>query len=192
MARISPATPQQWTPEMREFFDGFRTTVAADPQRAGKAGLNLVGTLARYPALAMPFLSFNAHLLSGTSLTDRQRELLVLRVASVRRSDYEWAQHVILAETAGVTKGEILRVADGPNAPEWSPLERSLLSAVDELLADGVVSELTWSALAEEFNTEQLMDMVFTVGCYSMLAMALRSFDVNPEPELAPYLPAVR
>ncbi len=177
---------------MREFFDGFRTTVAADPQRAGKAGLNLVGTLARYPALAMPFLSFNAHLLSGTSLTDRQRELLVLRVASVRRSDYEWAQHVILAETAGMTKDEILRVADGPNAPEWSPLERSLLSAVDELLADGVVSELTWSALAEEFNTEQLMDMVFTVGCYSMLAMALRSFDVNPEPELAPYLPAVR
>ncbi|MGG7104142.1 carboxymuconolactone decarboxylase family protein [Rhodococcus sp. 24CO] len=192
MARISPATPQQWTPEMRTFFDGFRTTVAADPQRAGKAGLNLVGTLAQYPALAMPFLSFNAHLLSGTSLTDRQRELLVLRVASVQRSDYEWAQHVILAENAGMTKDEILRVADGSGASEWSSLERSLLSAVDELLADGVVSELTWSALAEEFNTEQLMDTVFTVGCYSMLAMALRSFDVNPEPELAPYLPAVR
>lgn len=34
------------------------------------------------------------------------------------------------------------------------------------------------------------MDVVFTVGCYSMLAMALRSFGVQPEEALVPFLPA--
>jgi AhpD family alkylhydroperoxidase len=135
-------------------------------------------------------LNFNGHVLYGTTLTARQRELLVLRVASRRKCDYEWAQHAILAKDAGIRDEEISRIAEGPAAPGWTPVERSLLTAADELLADAKVSTETWGVLAGEFDDRQLMDIVFTVGTYEMVAFALRSFAVEPEADLVRYLPA--
>lgn len=190
MARIDPAKRADWSTEMQDFVDGFRSSVAsAGPEEGRQAGDNLLGTLARYPSLAMAFLTFNKHLLSGSALTIRQRELLVLRVAHIRRSDYEWAQHVILADRAGVTADEINRVTIGPDAPEWTPIEGALLASVDELLSEGVIRDETWKVLAAEFDEQKLMDVVFTVGCYSMLAMSLRSFGIEPEDGLRPFLP---
>ncbi|WP_067680420.1 carboxymuconolactone decarboxylase family protein [Nocardia miyunensis] len=190
MPRISPLPKPEWSPEMTAFVDGFRTSVIGKkPTEENQSGSNLLGTLARYPALAQPFLSFNRHLLSGTSLTARQRELLVLRVAHQRQCGYEWAQHVILGERAGLTAEEIARISAEPVAAEWKPLDRAMLSSVDELLADGIVADETWAALSAELTEDQLMDLVFTVGTYAMVGMALRSFGIEPEEALVRYLP---
>jgi AhpD family alkylhydroperoxidase len=190
MARISPIPYAEWAPEMTSFIADFRTAVVGDKaSTGGPSGANLLGTLARSPALTKPFLTFNGHILYGTSLSARQRELVVLRVARLRRCDYEWAQHVVLAAAAGLEPEEITRIIEGPTAPGWGELDRALLTVVDELLADATVSSETWSVLAGEFDTQQLMDLIFTVGTYEMVAFALRSFEVEPEPDLKPYLP---
>jgi AhpD family alkylhydroperoxidase len=144
----------------------------------------VLGTLAQYPRLAQAYHTFNGHVLFGTELTTRQRELLVLRVAAVRQCDYEWRQHVVQAGDAGLTPDEIDRVAASPVGPEWSALERAMLQAVDELIRDAVVADATWTALAAELDTHQLMDLVFTVGAYDQLAMALRSFGVALDDDL--------
>jgi AhpD family alkylhydroperoxidase len=192
-ARITPVPRAEWSAELTTFIAGFRSAVRGGrPDEGRQSGANLLGTLARYPALAKAFLAFNGHLLYGSTLSPRQRELLILRVASLRRCDYEWAQHVILAETAGLHPEEIARVAKGPDAPGWTVIERSLVKAADELLADGSVSGHTWSVLASHFDDRQLMDVVFTVGTYELLAMALRSLGVEPEADLIPYLPGGR
>ncbi|WP_040825641.1 carboxymuconolactone decarboxylase family protein [Nocardia jiangxiensis] len=190
MPRISPLPKPEWSPEMTAFVDGFRTSVIGrKPTEENQSGSHLLGTLARYPALAQPFLTFNRHLLSGTSLTARQRELLVLRVAHLRQCGYEWAQHVILGERAGLTSEEIARISAEPTAAQWKPLDRAMLAAVDELLGDGIIADATWTALSGELTEDQLMDLVFTVGTYAMVAMTLRSFGIEPEEALRPYLP---
>ena len=66
----------------------------------------------------------------------------------------------------------------------WDPLEAALLRAVDELLADAVVSDATWATLAEHLDTQQLMDVVFTVGAYEIVAMAFKSFGVELDADL--------
>ena len=38
-----------------------------------------------------------------------------------------------------------------------------------------------------ELDTQQLMDVVFTVGAYEVFAMALRTFDVELDEDLEPY-----
>lgn len=191
MSRLPPVPETARTPEMTEFIDGFRSRVASGgPASERASGTNLLGTLARYPDLARAFLGFNSHLLRGTTLTPRHRELLVLRVAAIRRADYEWAQHVILARKFGITDAEIARVEADPHSPDWNATERALLASVDELLDDGIVSDPTWKVLSDELDERQLMDLVFTVGAYALLAMALRSFGVEPEEELLPHLPA--
>jgi AhpD family alkylhydroperoxidase len=105
-------------------------------------GLNALGTLAQHPALTRAFNTFNGHVQFATTLSPRQRELLVLRVASLRGCSYEWSQHVVLAADAGITGEEIARVAESPDAPGWSPLERAMLAAVEELIADAMVADL--------------------------------------------------
>jgi AhpD family alkylhydroperoxidase len=144
----------------------------------------VLGTLATHPELTRAYHTFNGHLLFATSLTPRQRELLILRVAAVRDCAYEWAQHVVLAADAGLSDDEIARIADGPGTEVWSPLEGAMLAAVDQLLAGARIAADTWAALADELAVEQLMDLVFTVGAYETLAMALLSFGVELDDDL--------
>lgn len=190
MARIVPIGRNEWSPKLVTYMSEFRAKVKGERNNAGRpGGANLLGTLAVHPELAQSFLTFNGHILYGATISARIRELLVLRVASVRQSDYEWAQHTLLAADAGLTPDEIARATQGPEAEGWSSVDRNLLRAADELVLDGVVSAPTWKELSAEFDDRQLMDIVFTVGTYELLAKALRTFEVEPEPDLVPYLP---
>lgn len=153
-----------------------------DPSRP--KGLNALGIFAHHPDLTRGFYAFNGHILFGSTIDPRVRELLVLRVAHLRRSAYEWAQHALLADDAGLTVDEVARVRLGPDADGWDPLDAALVRAVDELVADARIADATWSVLAAELDERQLLDVVFTVGAYEMLAMAFNSFGIELDADL--------
>jgi AhpD family alkylhydroperoxidase len=186
--RIPPIPVREWPQQMRAAMAAMRPAKPLHPfpdQSPGRPkGLNALGTLAQHAELATAYHTFSAHVLFCTTLTLRERELLVLRVAAVRDAEYEWAQHVVQARDVGVDDEEIARVAKGPDAPGWSPVEAALLRAVDELVADARISDATWRVLATEYDVKQLMDLVFTVGAYDLLAMAFRSFGVELDDDL--------
>src|SRR5207253_5625086 len=123
--------------------------------------LNALGTLAHHPELARAYHVFNGHVQFASTLSPRERELLVLRVSAVRQAEYEWVQHVVQGGDAGLSPDEIARIATGPDAPGWSALDAAMLRAVDELIRDARVSNATWSGLAAELDVQQLMDLVF-------------------------------
>ena len=139
---------------------------------------NVFKTLAHHPKLMKRWLPLGNHLLFKTSLSPRDRELLILRTAWLARADYEWGQHVVIAEREGLTRAEIERVAAGPRAAGWSVAEAALLQAADELFEDTCLSESGFAALSARYGTAEILDIVFTVGAYAMLAMALNSFGV--------------
>jgi AhpD family alkylhydroperoxidase len=187
--RIPPLPPDQWGDDVRAGIAALRPAGATQELRRSKGGpkgLNVLGTLAQHPTLMHAYHSFNGHILYTNSLDARQRELLVLRVAARRGAEYEWAQHVHIARDAGLTDDEIGRIAGGEQSADWSPLDGAMLRAVDELLADARITDGTWSDLARELDRHQLMDLVFTVGAYDLLAMAFRSFGVELDEDLAP------
>lgn len=161
-----------------------RRHAAAPRDPARPKGLNVLGTLAHHPELTRAFHTLTGHVLFATTVSPRQRELLVLRVAAIRGCDYEWAQHVVLAADAGLTDAEIDRLRVGPTAPGWTGIEGALVAAVDELLHDACLTDATWAALATELDTQQLMDVVFTVGTYDTLAMAMLSFGTPLDDDL--------
>jgi AhpD family alkylhydroperoxidase len=135
---------------------------------------NVLGLLAHHPGLARAFLTFNAHLLGASALPPRLRELAILRMAWRRRCRYEWAQHVAIARRAGVTDEEIAQVR-----AEASTL---ISRAVDELDEGSCLSDQTYRALAAELDDRQLLDLVFTIGNYALLAMAFNTFGVELDP----------
>jgi AhpD family alkylhydroperoxidase len=189
VARIDPLPPRSWPPEMRTALAAMAPANARHPRPVSEGrpkALNTLGTFAHHPELAHAFLTFNGHVLGATTLSPRQREILVLRVAAVRRCAYEWAQHVAIARDAGLDDGEIARIAYGADAPFWGALDAALLRSVDELLDEGAIGEATWAVLAAELDARQLLDVVFTVGAYATVAMMMRSFDLELDDDLSP------
>jgi alkylhydroperoxidase family enzyme len=143
--------------------------------------LNIFGTLAHHPKLLKRWLVFGNHVLGKSTIGARERELLILRTGWLCRAEYEWGQHVIIARASGVTDAEIERVMAGPEAPGWSDADADLLRAADELHREQRITDVTWATLATRWNTQQLMDIVFTVGQYTLVSMALNSFGVQRE-----------
>ena len=51
----------------------------------------------------------------------------------------------------------------------------------EQLVHDHFIDAATWRALAAVWNEQQLMDLVFAVGQYTLVSMALNSFGVQLE-----------
>ena len=191
MARIEPLTPRDFPPEMREAMAALRPPNPRHeplPTADRPKALNVLGAMAHHPELARAYFTFNGHLLLGTTLSERHRELLVMRVAVVRKCGYEWAQHLFVARDSGLTDEEIGRIAYGPDAPFWSPLEAAMLRATDELIDPGAISDETWQALAAELDNRQLLDLIFTVGGYDTLARMFSSLQLPIDDEIAGFM----
>ncbi len=148
----------------------------------GGAVLNITRTLAHYPELSSAWGRFARHVLAGSSLPERERELIILRMGWNCQSGYEFGQHRRMGQEAGLTLEEVERVKDGPEHEAWTEHEAALLRAADELHADAFVSDETWSKLAERYNTHQMMDVVFAAGQYNLVSMALNTLGVQLEP----------
>jgi len=67
---------------------------------------------------------------------------------------------------------------DDPSSYDWSPSDAALWRATDELVDRDRISETGLAALQEHFDTRQIMDIVFTIGAYSLIAWAMNTIDV--------------
>ncbi len=168
--RVSPLPESEWNEDAREFLRRV--------ERDGSV-LNIYRTLARHPKLLKRWSVFGTHVLYKSTLPARERELLILRTGWLCQSEYEWGQHVSIARGCGITDEEINRVKEGPDAVGWDQPDAALLRAVDELLGDAFIGDPTWQTLSERFDTRQLMDIVFTVGQYHLVSMALNTLGVQ-------------
>lgn len=195
--RIAPLLPPHWDDRVHDSAGAFpsaRDFVLTHyrDQDGGARGANGFGVLFHYPALAKAFLTFNQHVAIASSLSKRQRELVILRISWLRRSEYELVQHLVVARNAGLSEAELERVQEGPDAAGWEPLDADLVRAADELHADARIGDGTWSRLSAALRQEQLMDLVFLVGCYDVLAMVFKTFGVQLEQGVLPLPQAVR
>jgi len=138
-----------------------------------------ITTMLHHPALAGPWLAYNNVLLWSPALEHRQRELMVLRVGWRTRSTYEWVQHVKLGERYGITRADVEAIASGTALESWTPLERDLVAATDQLLDNSRIDDATWARLAEQLDEKQLVEVVFAVGTYTCLAMAFNTFGLE-------------
>jgi alkylhydroperoxidase family enzyme len=192
VSKVESIHPRDWPPGLMEKMAAAlkpqgRDTPLPPRDPGAPKGLNAMGVMAHHPDVTLAFNHLVTHVNYDTTLSARQRELVVLRLAHVRGSLYEWGQHVYQAGQAGITPEEVARVRQGPEAKGWSPLEQALVRAVDELVTQARMADGTYSALSAELDTRQLMDVVFTVGAYDAFAMFLRTFDVEVDRDLVDF-----
>jgi alkylhydroperoxidase family enzyme len=140
---------------------------------------NVFATLSHHPELMDRWIQLGNHVLSGSTLSRRERELMILRVGVRCRSRYEFSQHALIAKRAGIADEEIESIRSNPDSIPWSVHEGALIRAVDELHDDSTISDETWALLAASFNDQQMLDVVFTIAAYHMISYALNSCRVE-------------
>lgn len=168
--RVPPVDESDWNDEQR---------AALGAAKVGGRTLNIFKTLANHPALAKRWMVFANHIMGKSTITLRDREIVILRMGWLCKSGYEWGQHVLIGLQCDLTEEEIEQVKAGANASVWAENERLLLLATDELHSDAFISDSTWQGLSEHYSTEQLMDILFTAGQYNLVSMALNTFGVQ-------------
>lgn len=168
--RVKPLEADEWSEQAREVLSPF---VERGPV------FNIFKTLAHHPDLLRRWLVFANHILGKSTLGVRERELVILRIGYLCQAGYEWGQHVQIARQAGMSAEEIRSAKTGPETPGLTELDRLLLQATDELHGDAHIADATWQGLAEHLTTQQLMDLVFTVGQYNLVSMALNTLGVQ-------------
>lgn len=179
--RLAPLPPHGWGREEAGLLRGH--LARADRYLSGGADAApvppILGLLAAKQRIDGSWLAFCGALLEG-AIDDRDRELLILRLACLTGSSYRWLEHAALGEAAGLTPDEIQAVRTGPDADRWNERQRLLLRAADELIGAHVVSDGTWLRLTANFDESQLLEPLFLIGSYVCLAMVLNSTGLEP------------
>jgi 4-carboxymuconolactone decarboxylase len=169
--RIAALSPDKFTDEQRALVGDWHH-------------LNFSRVLVQHPGMYRVFLPFLDKLIRGTNLPARDREILCIRTLALGADVYEGHHHVSIARKAGMTEAEI--EAAKTDGAGLSQFDRCLMRASEELVREQCVRDETWACLAERYSQEQLMEVVFLVGCYSIMAMITRSFgmEVERDPEI--------
>lgn len=165
--RIAPVEPENFTPEQAELVGDWKHLVFSR-------------VIVNNPKMYRSFVPHIEATIARTSLPPRDRQVIVLRSLAICNDSYEMAHHVTISRNAGITDEEIAAFRSG-DGECLTGFDRVLIKAAEELEADQMIADDTWSALAERYSVEQLMDVVFVAGCYQTMAMLTKTFGMQLE-----------
>jgi alkylhydroperoxidase family enzyme len=149
----------------------------------GLSPLNLRLVLAQEPGSSVAFQSMAHVVLFKGSLSEREREIAIIRTGALTRSEYEWGMHVsIYAEKCGLTEQHIEELTLGqPSLELWTAKERAIIRMVDELHHHSTISDTTWSALESHWPHAEIVQLILASSFYHMAAFFLNSMAVPLE-----------
>jgi 4-carboxymuconolactone decarboxylase len=175
--RIPPLSPDAFTAEQAEVAKG-------------RESLNLARVFVQDPAVYRAFIPLAEQLFLRSSLPPREREILILRAMHLCDENYDLPHHVVIARGIGMSDAEIEAARQG--GAGLSAFEQTLARAAEELVRNQCIGDVTWWTLARRYSMPQLMDVVFLVGLYVMMAMGTKSFGIQLEGDPGEALKATR
>jgi AhpD family alkylhydroperoxidase len=146
---------------------------------AGVPDAHLFSTLGRQRGLFRSWLLFSARLMPGGTLSRKDTEMVILRVAHLRDCAYERDHHVRLGRRAGITSSLLESIEEGPTSDKLTPRQQALLAAVDDLVQHKDISELNWQALAPFYDPSKIIELCLLVGQYEMLATTIHTLRIE-------------
>lgn len=170
MARVRLITDrdQGLSPEQMETFDWV-------VESRGRM-IRPFEVLLHSPEVARHTAELGAKLRFDSSLSDHDRELVIITAARIHECVFEWDTHLPLARAAGVREEVIAHLtADG--GTELMDSESLLIGFVRELCARSTVSLETFSRAKGLLGEAGVVELSATIGYYTLLAMVMGACD---------------
>jgi 4-carboxymuconolactone decarboxylase len=137
----------------------------------------------RSPELCERVEALGAYCRFESSLPLRLRELSLLLAARHFDAQYSWNAHVDKAVEAGIARECLDRIArhEDPGFPTDD--EDILYRFSTQVLVEHFVDDATFAEGLAAFGEQGLVDLIGSLGNYSMLAMLLNTFQVDLQPD---------
>jgi alkylhydroperoxidase family enzyme len=170
MARLPYLDAEQLPPEQRELL---------------KRPINLTRLLVNSPGMARAFGGIGNFIRHKSTLDPRLRELAILQVGWLERSEYEFTHHVKIGKEFGVTDEDIrnlfLETEGKPSTLE--PLAKAILKGAREMTREIGMSDATFAEIKKELSNEHMTDLVLTIAFYCAVVRVLATMKIDNEPQ---------
>ncbi len=173
MARLPYLDVDDLAPEDRELLD---------------RPINLARMLAHSPGGTRAFRHTGGWIRNTSRFDSRLREMAILRIGVITRTDYEYSHHIELGRQFGLSDDDIRAVIAGPDAESLPELERLVLTAADEVTGGLSISPETFNALRRHLDSELLVELTIIVSYYNAVVRVLRSLEIDVEPGYEKYM----
>jgi alkylhydroperoxidase family enzyme len=185
-ARLPQIRDEDFTDETHAFFGQWSKGVVKDAAPPANPPITnpVLRTFAHHPALANAFSPLNLHILGANTLPVKLRQIAIMRAAWLTRALYMWSSHLETSVNCGLSPDMYGPIQRGPDDPYFTPLEATVMRATEELVNDRKIGDASWQELTAELDEKQMLDLMFTVGCYVMIAGVMRSTGAERTPEL--------
>jgi len=116
------------------------------------------------------------------------RELMILRIAQLSGSEYEWQHHRRMAADAGVSEEQVAALGEAATSPLFSGVERAAIRLAEEQHAYAVTDE-TIASLRELVGDAATVELSLLGALYEGVARMLQAFAIEVEPGQTLYPP---
>lgn len=173
MARLKSITEADLDDAQRAVFDAI--------QGGPRGNMGLIGPFAVYvraPGVGNAAQALGAAVRFGTALPENVKEVAICTVGAHFHSKFEFAAHTELAKKAGVAASiiESLRIGELPAIRDES--ERIAHEVAAQLLVNHRLSDELYAKAVRVLGETQLIELVATVGYYSLVSLTLNAFEV--------------
>ena len=174
MARVSLIEPEQH-PELAPIIEKIRS---------GRRGtvINVYKLLLHTPAIAEVWLDLINAVRWKVDLDGRLREIIIIRMGHLTKSQYVLRQHVpSLALADGLSLEECDALADWRASSFFNARERAVLAFVDASTRDVDVPDDVFEALRSHFNERQIVELTVLTGTYNMHTRMCQALKIDPQ-----------
>jgi 4-carboxymuconolactone decarboxylase len=165
-------------PTLRKIFDSIHARQIDVP--------NLYLTLANSPRLLQAWTGLTNPLRHDAVSPRALRELVIMRVAQLKRAPYPWAHHWPMAVEAGITEEQLEGIGAWPDST-FDETQRAVLAYTDAVVSDTGVDAECFAGMSRRFNAEEVVELTLAATFYLNLAHLSRALDIPLEPEYERY-----
>ena len=169
MARLPYLDADQLPPEHRELL---------------KRPINLTRLLVNSPGMARAFHGLGGYIRNKSTLDPRLRELAILQVGWMEKSEYEFTHHVKIGKEFGVTDADIQALMDetAGKPTTLEPLTKAVLRGAREMVRELAMSDATFAEIKKDLSNEHMTDLVLTIAFYCAVVRVLATMKMDNEP----------
>ncbi len=151
-----------------------------------KIPLNLYRKLVNSPKAARAFRGLGYHIRYTSTLNPRLREMAIIQIGYLARSDYEYAHHVSMGmEQFGLSKEDIHSITAETNGDEsgLNELERTVLRSAREMYNNLKISDENFNLLQKVLSPEHVTELVIAIAFYCAVVRVLATLEIENEPK---------
>ena len=151
------------------------------------ANLNATRIFLYSPISAGAMFNFLIAMMTTDTLSVRLRELIILRLAWLGKSVYEFSHHAEISRELGIPEESIMGVRDPDACQSYNEIDRAVLAMTDDLATGMQINQQTWEFLEKSFSKPELNELLFTVGLWRMQACWLNAIKPPLEEGVVPW-----